>query len=120
MTRQLNLAGPRMRIGPENKPLATRTKSDKGASLSTRGVRAISRVLADPRRFQILKRIAAQPCTACADLRIEFPITAATLSHHLKELETAGLIEITRRGKFADIVFQRPVWEAYLAELHNV
>jgi ArsR family transcriptional regulator len=93
---------------------------DKSASLSTRGVRAISRVLADPRRFQILKRIAAQPCTACADLRMGLPITAATLSHHLKELEAAGLIEITRRGKFADIAFQRPVWEAYVAELHNL
>jgi ArsR family transcriptional regulator, arsenate/arsenite/antimonite-responsive transcriptional repressor len=109
-----------MRIRPENRHVAPRTTLDKSASLSTRGVRAISRVLADPRRFQILKRIAAQPCTACADLRAGFPITAATLSHHLKELETAGLIEITRRGKFADIVFQRSVWEAYLAQLHNV
>jgi ArsR family transcriptional regulator len=97
-----------------------RTKPDKNGALPSRSVRAISRVLADPRRFQILKRIAAQPCTACSDLRTGFPITAATLSHHLKELEAAGLIRITRRGKFADIAFQRPVWDAYLAELRNV
>lgn len=80
-------------------------------------MRSIARVLADPHRFQILKSIAAEPCKACSDLRTAFPITAATLSHHLKELESAGLIEIKRRGKFADLMFCRDRWEAYLAEL---
>jgi ArsR family transcriptional regulator len=79
----------------------------------------ISRVLADPRRFEILKRIAAGKCTACADLRSEFPITAATLSHHLKELESAGLIQTERRGKFIHITFRRDVWRAYLKELKS-
>ena len=81
---------------------------------------AISRVLSDPRRFEILKHIAAKPSKACADLRCAFPISAATLSHHLKELESAGLIEINRRGKFADLVFQRAAWRAYLAELGKI
>ena len=80
-------------------------------------MRAISRVLSDPHRFQILKQIAAQPCKACTDLRAAFPITAPTLSHHLKELESAGLIEINRRGKFADLTFRRATWDAYVAEL---
>jgi hypothetical protein len=34
---------------------------------------AISRVLSDPRRFAILKKIAARDCTACSDLRAKFP-----------------------------------------------
>jgi ArsR family transcriptional regulator len=100
--------------------VATRTKSDKRTALSTRERRTISRVLSDPRRFEILKHIAAQPCTACTDLRAAFPITAATLSHHLKELETSGLIEITRRGKFVDVAFRRAAWDAYLAELQKL
>ena len=88
-------------------------------TLSPREIRAISRVLADPRRFQILRHIAAQSCSACSDLRAAFPITAATLSHHLKELESCGLIETARRGKFVDVIFQRPAWEAYVHELNK-
>lgn len=100
--------------------MATRTKSEKRAGLSTRELRSISRVLSDPRRFQILKHIAAQSCMACSDLRAAFPISAATLSHHLKELESSGLIEITRRGKFVDATFRRATWDAYLAELQGI
>ena len=82
-------------------------------------MRAISRVLSDPHRFQILKLIAAEPCKACTDLRAAFSITAPTLSHHLRELEAAGLIEINRRGKFADLTFRRAKWDAYVAELRE-
>jgi ArsR family transcriptional regulator len=81
---------------------------------------SISRVLADPRRFEILKKIAARECAACADLRDQFPITAATLSHHLKELESCGLVTAERRGKFIDVTFRRPVWNAYLKELKSL
>lgn len=100
--------------------MATRKKSENPPALSARELRAISRVLSDPRRFQILRHIAAQSCSACSDLRAAFPISAATLSHHLKELESSGLIETTRRGKFVDAVFRRAIWEAYLTELQAI
>ena len=100
--------------------MTIRTKAHQPARLPARQVRAIARVLADPRRFEILKRIAASQCTACSDLRAACPITPATLSHHLKELESCGLIEISRRGKFVDTFFQRAVWRAYLAELQQM
>jgi ArsR family transcriptional regulator len=97
--------------------VATRKPLEKSVTLSPRDLRAISRVLADPRRFQILRHIASQSCAACTDLRSAFPITAATLSHHLRELESCGLIEMARRGKFVDVIFQRPAWTAYIDEL---
>lgn len=90
------------------------------SKLPSRQVQAIARVLSDPRRFDILKKIARRECAACSDLREAFPIAPATLSHHLKELESCGLIEITRRGKFMDTVFQRTVWDAYLRELGKI
>lgn len=88
--------------------------------LTDREVRTISRVLSDPRRFAILRHIAGQPTAACSDLRCAFPITAATLSHHLKELESARLIDVTRRGKFVDVRFVRETWRSYLAELRKL
>lgn len=80
----------------------------------------ILRALADPRRFQILQQIASRACSPCSELRECFPITAATMSHHVKELESAGLVASTRRGKFVDIVFCRGTWDAYLAELKKI
>jgi ArsR family transcriptional regulator, arsenate/arsenite/antimonite-responsive transcriptional repressor len=62
---------------------------------------AVLKALADPRRFELLERIAKAGCPlGCTEARAALPISAATLSHHIKELETSGLIHVERRGKF--------------------
>jgi ArsR family transcriptional regulator len=77
----------------------------------------ISKALADPQRFAILERIAAEPEVACKDLVAEFPITQATISHHLKELVSADLIESRKVGQCAMLCCRRDILSGYLHQL---
>jgi ArsR family transcriptional regulator len=89
--------------------------------LSGQQIRLIAKALADPRRHQILKQAGEKAeGVACTDVRECQSVTAATLSHHIKELETAGLILIVREGKFAQLLLKRDVLNAYLDHLRAI
>jgi ArsR family transcriptional regulator len=60
----------------------------------------ISKALADPTRLKIYKKIAAHPDTICGALVEDFGLSPATVSHHLRVLSEAGLIETRRDGQF--------------------
>ena len=85
--------------------------------LSVKQFELIAKALADPRRMQLLEVIAGEEECPCQRLRQEFPISKATISHHIKELVRAGLIEAHKDGQFLHCEVRREVLEAYTADL---
>jgi len=98
---------------------ALATPTQKRTPQLTRAKRAaVLKALADPRRFELLERIAkAQRPLACADALSALTISAATLSHHIKELESAGLIHVEKRGKFHYLSLRQGVLQSVAASL---
>jgi ArsR family transcriptional regulator len=79
---------------------------------------AILKALADPIRFELLERIAKAACPlGCAEARMALPICAATLSHHIGELEAAGLIQVRREGKFHFLTLRPGVLQGLISVL---
>ena len=94
----------------------------KSVKLTDREVTRIARALAEPRRLQILKQIGGceEGALACRLILEQHDIAPATLSHHLKELESANLIETSRDGKFVLVRVKRDVLRAYVQQLSEI
>jgi ArsR family transcriptional regulator len=67
------------------------------------------KALADPTRVAILNRLAAADEVCVCDFVAALDLAQPTVSHHLKVLREAGLVESSRRGTWA---FYRLVPEA--------
>jgi len=94
------------------------TRSANPTRLTRAQRTVLLKALADPKRFELLERIAKSSCPlGCTDARESLAISPATLSHHIKELESAGLILIRREGKFHFLSIKPGILEALAASL---
>jgi ArsR family transcriptional regulator len=92
--------------------------SDRDFQLDDRQFTLISKAIADPKRFEMLQRIGeSKDAPTCSCICGWTGLAPATVSHHLKELDHAGLVTIERDGKFAYLTLRRDVWRAYLKRL---
>jgi len=97
---------PTLCCGPDVAPLSEASRQELAARF---------KALADPTRVAIVNRLAAtDECCVC-DLTGAFALSQPTISHHLRLLREAGLVEASRRGTWA---YYRLIPEA-VAELRT-
>jgi len=63
-------------------------------------IEKISKALADATRLRIFEAISAKDQMNCGEIVSMRGVTPATVSHHLKILSDAGLIDCRREGQF--------------------
>jgi ArsR family transcriptional regulator, arsenate/arsenite/antimonite-responsive transcriptional repressor len=86
-------AGARCTVAPAQPSI----DGERAALLAT-----YARALGDPVRLQLVDVLAAHPGELCVcELLPLFDIAQSTLSHHLKTLAHAGILETRRQGLFA-------------------
>jgi ArsR family transcriptional regulator len=63
---------------------------------------ALFKALGDGTRLEIFRLIASQPAPVCVcDITDRFSFSQPTISHHLRILREAGLVDVSRRGNWA-------------------
>jgi ArsR family transcriptional regulator len=83
---------PSLCCGPDTPALAPAEREELAARF---------RALADPARVAIVNRLAAAEEVCVCDLNASLDLAQPTVSHHLRVLREAGLVESTRRGTWA-------------------
>jgi ArsR family transcriptional regulator len=86
-------------------------------ALTARQFELVAKALSDPRRMALLESIGSEREYSCQKLCVEFPVSKGTISHHMKELVRAGLIQSRREGQYRFYEVRREVLAAYTAEL---
>jgi ArsR family transcriptional regulator, arsenate/arsenite/antimonite-responsive transcriptional repressor len=97
-----------------------KAKKIGAATLTDEQFHAIARALSDPRRMAIFQQIAATDGMSCSCLQEHDVISPATISHHMKELNEAGLVEMERKGREAHLTLCRPIFQAYINRLASI
>ena len=74
------------------------------------------KALGDPTRREILRVLRGGELTA-GDIAARFPMTAASVSHHLAVLREAGLVSVERDGRNLIYSLETTVFQDFLQEM---
>src|ERR1700733_1105985 len=75
------------------------------------------KALAHPARIAIIQQLIKTNACICGDLVDELGLAQPTISQHLKELKTAGLIQGTIEGTSVCYCIDPKVWKQYKKEM---
>ncbi|MFZ2322399.1 MAG: metalloregulator ArsR/SmtB family transcription factor [Ignavibacteriaceae bacterium] len=73
----------------------------------------IAKALSDKTRIKILKEIAAKGSISCGDAEKFVDLSQPTVSHHLKILTDAGLLNTIKDGRHVIVSFNKKTLEAF-------
>jgi DNA-binding transcriptional ArsR family regulator len=93
------------------------TKTE-GFTRSQVNLAAIVKALAHPARIAIMQFIATQQTCFCGDLVDELPLSQSTISQHLKELKSVGLIKGNIEGPSVCYCIDEEAWMKAKSELN--
>lgn len=79
---------------------------------------SLLKVLGHPARIAILQYIINQKACICNDLVEELGLSQATISQHLKELKTIGIIKGSIEGKSVCYCIEEKVWKEFQKEFN--
>ena len=79
----------------------------------------VLKALADPKRFQMVQRIAAAGELSCGQVCQRFPLSQPAISHHLKILHDAGLLIVREQGQHHFISVNGPLLQSVIRLLSN-
>jgi DNA-binding transcriptional ArsR family regulator len=74
----------------------------------------ILKALAEPNRFRMVQAIAAAGELSCGEVGSHFKLSQPTISHHLKVLADAGILDARREGQHAVMSINHKVLEEAL------
>lgn len=80
----------------------------------------LAKALADATRVRLLALVADRGAVCCGDLAKALDVSQATITHHLRVLSSAKLIETRRDGQFIRVRACRPGIEACRAALNSL
>jgi ArsR family transcriptional regulator len=83
---------PAICCGPATEPLAVHERDQLASQF---------KALADPTRIAIVNQLSAADEVCVCNLTAAFDLSQPTISHHLRILRDAGLVESMRRGTWA-------------------
>lgn len=81
---------------------------------------AVFEALAHPDRRRILRLLKAEGELPAGEIAARFEFTKPTLSHHLKQLTGAGLLDRERRGQFVFYRINQSVFEEILQVMFDL
>ena len=77
----------------------------------------VAKALADPTRHEMVRALREHGELNCSAMCKLFPLSQPTISHHIKMLESAGLISVRREGQFHVLSLNASVVQTFVAEL---